>query len=151
MHEAKRQRAMAVQRGALEDGTEIMPVQELHADERHALSGHPMIEDLDHMGAFDLCRGSCLPLEPLESGGSGAEVRGHELDRHLGLEREVLGNPDAAHPTLAQRADEAQAISNDGTGNHSECTLPRCGGQHDPVVEPWVAPTPRNAGSQSTA
>ena len=78
------------------------------------LVDHAVVLDVHDMGAGDPRRGPRLPLEPRQQGGVvGHTLGADELDRHLHVEPEVLGDPDTPHAALPQRPEQTELARND--------------------------------------
>src|SRR5262249_48834147 len=104
----------------------VLALEQLHDDVGDAVRGHSVIEDLHGVRAPDASRGHGLAAEARQEPGVADERFADELDRHLGVEREVLRAPDAAHTPSGQRFDQAQVGAHEGAWmNAHGGTLPR--------------------------
>jgi hypothetical protein len=83
---------------------EVLAVEQLHHRKRRSIGVHTMIEDLHDVRATNAGGGRCLMDESGDGDSIGLERLGHELNDDLCIEREVLRDPDAPHPTSAERA-----------------------------------------------
>ncbi len=91
---------------ALDPLAELLAFEELHHDVRDLLAGQAVVEDLNDVRALDLGCGGGLAAEAGDGRGRLDELGRHELDGDLGVERGVLGRPNAAHAALLQEARE---------------------------------------------
>jgi hypothetical protein len=94
---------------------EVLPLEQLHRDERH-LPAHAVVEHLDDVWAANLRRRHRLALEARADRLVRGDLRAHELHGARDVEREVLREPHRPHPPDAERADQAEAIGDDGVG-----------------------------------
>ncbi|MFT3772234.1 MAG: hypothetical protein QM820_43080 [Minicystis sp.] len=90
---------------AAEALAQVLAFEQLHDEVGH-VPVDAVIEDLHHVRATQLGGGTGFPGKASAGIGGLGERGAHELDGHVLVEREVVGDPDRAHPSgreLAQK------------------------------------------------
>lgn len=102
---------------------EILAFEVLHHDVRNFVRRNAVIENLRNVRMFDLRGGFRFRLKTLHQRLI-IEVRdGHELDRDLRTERQVIGKPNASHSPFTKEAGESQRWRDLLTSLHSNVLL----------------------------
>ena len=91
-------------------------MEQLHDHVGHALGRDAVVVDLHHVRALDLGRRHRLAAEPGHSGGVVDNRGRHELHGDLGVEGQVIGDPDAPHAAPTELAHELDVLGDESAG-----------------------------------